>query len=85
MSETLHQLEQLAATGTWDGPSYRYRGAEIHCLPGGQVCGLAMTGRSLNGVTFGVAGAITPLIDAWLDEGQLPRRLRSADQSAART
>lgn len=34
-----------------------------------------MAGHPLNGVTFGVTGTITPLFDAWLDEGQLPRRL----------
>lgn len=28
MSDAPHQLEQLAATGAWDGPRYRYRGAE---------------------------------------------------------
>jgi len=29
-----HPIEQLAAVGPWDGPSYRYRGADIHCCPG---------------------------------------------------
>ena len=30
----------------------------------------------LNGLTFGVVGTITPLVDIWLDEGRLPRYLR---------
>jgi hypothetical protein len=80
MTDTLHQLEQLAAAGAWDGPSSRYRGAEIPCLPSGHVCGLKMPGHPLNGVTFGVPGTITPLVDAWLDEGQLPRHLRQNER-----
>jgi hypothetical protein len=71
-----HPLEQLAAIGPWGSPSYRYRGAEIHCCPGGHVCGLVLQDHPLNGVTFGVVGTITPLVDAWLDEGRLPRYLR---------
>jgi hypothetical protein len=30
--------------GPWGGPVYRYRGAEIRCDKGGQVCGLFMEG-----------------------------------------
>ena len=77
MSDPPHPLEQLAATGSWDGPSYRYRGANIHCLSGGHVCGLVMPDHPLNGATFGVAGTIKPLIDIWLDETRLPRYLRN--------
>ena len=80
MTETPHHLEQLAATGAWDGPSYRYRGAEIRCLPGGHVCGLVMAGHPLNGVTFGVPGTITHLVDAWLDDGRLPLHLRPSER-----
>src|SRR4051794_28885540 len=47
-----HLLEQLATVGPWSGPSYRYRGGEIHCLPGGHVCGLVMRDHPLNGVTL---------------------------------
>ena len=60
MSDSPHPLEHLAAAGPWDGPSYQYRGAEIHCLPGGNVCGLKVPGHPLNGDTFGVPGTITP-------------------------
>ena len=41
------QLVQTSAQGPWNGPSYRYRGAEIHCLPGGHVCGLVMRDHPL--------------------------------------
>ena len=64
-----HPVQQLAATAPWDGPSYRYCGAELHCLPGGHVCGLTMPDHPLNGATFGVPGTITPIVDLWLDEG----------------
>ena len=48
---------------------------------GGQVlCGLKMPGHPLNGVTFGVPGTITPLVDIWLDEGRLPRHLRQNER-----
>jgi hypothetical protein len=71
-----HQIQQLAATGPWGGPSYRYRGVEIHCCPGGHVCGLTMRDHPLNGATFGVVGTVTPLVDLWLDEGRLPGHIR---------
>lgn len=41
-------------------------------MKGGHVCGLAMEGHPLGGLTFGVVGTITPLVDLWLDEGRLP-------------
>ena len=87
-----HLLEHVAATGPLDGPSYRYHGAEIHCLPGGHVCGLVMPDHPLNGATFGVpslkrtavttgfslevVGTITPLVDLRLDERRLPQNIR---------
>jgi hypothetical protein len=73
---SLHPLEQLAATGPWGGPSYRYRGAEIRCCPGGHVCGLLMPEHPLNGSTFGVVGTVTPLVDLWVDERRLPQYIR---------
>jgi hypothetical protein len=76
MSDPSDPLEQLAATGPWDGPFYRYRGAEIHCCPGGHVCDLVLQDHPLNGVTFGVVGTITSLVDVSLDERRLPRHLR---------
>ena len=66
------QLVQTAAQGPWDSPTYSYRGARIECMKGGHVCGLFMPAHSLHGSTFGVVGTITPLIDLWTDEGQLP-------------
>jgi hypothetical protein len=73
---SLHQLQQLAAVGPWRGPSYQYRGAEIHCYLGGHVCGLVLRDHSLNGVIFGVVGTITPLVDAGVDEERLSRHTR---------
>ena len=58
----------------------RHWGANLPCLPGGHACGLVMAGHPLNGVTFGVPGTITPLVDTWLDEGQLPAHLRSNER-----
>jgi hypothetical protein len=76
MSDSFHPIEQLSPEGPRDGPSYRYRGAEIHCCPGGHVCGLTMRDHPLNGATFGVVGTVTPLVDLWLDEGRLPGYIR---------
>jgi hypothetical protein len=39
---------------------------------GGHVCGLVMEGHPLDGLTFGAVGTVTPLIDGWVDAGQLP-------------
>ena len=78
MPESLpHPLEQLAAAGPWGGPSYRYRGAEIRCCPGGHVCGLVMPEHPLHKSTFGAPGTITPLVDLRLDEGRLPSYMQS--------
>ena len=71
-----YPLEQLAAVGPWDGPTYHFRGAEIRCCPGGHVCGLVMLGHPLDGRIFGVPGTITPLVDLWLDERRLPVHIR---------
>jgi hypothetical protein len=71
-----HLLEQRSAAGPWDGPSYRDRGADIHCLPGGHVCGLTMPNHPINGATFGVPGTITPIVDLWVDEQRLPQHIR---------
>ena len=76
MPDLPHPLEQIASAGPWDGPSYRYRGAEIMCIPGGRVCGLVMRGHPLNGGTFGTVSTITRLVDLWLDEGRLARHIR---------
>ncbi len=65
-------LEQMAPVGPHGGPSYRYRGARIECGPGGHVCVLFMDGHPLDGVSFGVVGTITPLVDLWVEERRLP-------------
>jgi hypothetical protein len=31
-----------------------------------------MDGHPLTGMSFGVAGTITPLVDLWLEKGRLP-------------
>ncbi len=36
-----------------------------------------MPDHPLNGLTFGVVGTITPLVDIWLDEGRLPNHIRA--------
>ena len=46
-------------------------------MKGAHVCGLHMPGHPLDGCTFGVVGAITPLVDIWLDEGRLPNYMRA--------
>ena len=67
------QLVQTAARGPLGGPTYSYRGGRIDCMKGGRVCGLFMPDHPLHGSTFGSGpGTITPLVDLWLDEGQLP-------------
>ena len=83
MSASSHPLEQLAATGPWGSPSYRYRGAEIHRCSGGHVCGLVMRDHPLNGATFGVLGTITPLVDLRLDEGRLPRYIDISERRSS--
>ena len=41
--------------------------------PGGHVRGPFLEERPLRGLTCGVAGTTTPLVDLWLDEGGCPR------------
>ena len=72
--------EQTAAQGPRRGPTYIYRGARIECGPGGHVCGLFLDGHPLDGMTFGVVGTITPLVDLWLDEGRLPDHMRAVSK-----
>ncbi len=74
---TRPQPELTAAEGSWSGPTYAYRGAEIRCLKGGHVCGLLMEGRPLDGLSFGVVGTVTPLVDIWADHGRLPDHMRA--------
>jgi hypothetical protein len=75
----LPQPVQTAAQGPWGGPTYSYRGARIECLPGGHVCALFMPEHPLHGLTFGVVGTITPLVDLWTDESRLPAYMRPRD------
>ena len=74
---------ETATVCPWGGPVYRHRGAETRCAKGGHVCSLFMEGHPLHGSSFGVAGTITPLIDAWLDEGRLPSHMRAVPKTAA--
>jgi hypothetical protein len=76
-----HALEETAATGSLEGPSYVYRGAVIDCMKGGHVCRLSMPAHPLHGQSFGVAGTITPLVDLWLDEGRLPSYMRAVPKA----
>lgn len=71
--ERHHPLIETAIEGQLGGPSYIYRGAVIDCLKGGHVCLLSMDGHPLSGMSFGVAGTITPLVDLWLGEGRRSR------------
>ncbi len=41
------------------------------------MCGLVMPGHPLDGMTFGVPGTITPLVDLWIKEGRLPDHMRA--------
>ena len=69
--------ELVTQTGPWSGPVYRYRGAEIRCMPGGHVCTLFLDRHPLHERSFGVPGTITPLVDLWLDERRLPDYMRA--------
>ena len=40
-----------------------------------------MEARPLHGLSFGVAGTITPLIDLSLDEGRLPYSMRAVPKA----
>jgi hypothetical protein len=71
-----HQLEPKAAEGPWGGPTYAYRGARIECHKGAHVCGLFLEGHPLHRMSFGVPGTITPLVDLWVEKGELPGYMR---------
>jgi hypothetical protein len=48
------------------------------CQKGGYVCRLILDGHPLTGMSFGVAGTITLLVDLWIEEGRLPSYMRTA-------
>jgi hypothetical protein len=50
-------------------------------MKGGHVCRLILDGHPLTGMSFGVAGTITPLVDLWLDEGRLPAYMRAVPKA----
>ena len=79
-----HPLVETALDGQLGSPSYTYRGAVIDCMKGGHVCLLSMDGHPLIGMSFGVAGTITPLVDLWLDEGRLPGYMRMSQKVGRR-
>ena len=68
--------ERSAMVGPQGGPSYRYRGAIIHCRPDGQACTLLMPDNPFHRWGFGSVDVITPLIDLWLEEGRMPKYMR---------
>jgi hypothetical protein len=72
-----YQLIETALEGPLGGPSYGYRSAVIDCMKGGHVCRLLLPAHPLTGMSFGVVGTITPLVDLWLDEGRLPAYMRA--------
>jgi hypothetical protein len=76
-----HQLTETAVEGPLGGPSYGYRGAVIDCMKGGHVCRLLLPAHPLTGMSFGVAGTITPLVDLWLDERRLPSYMRAVPKA----
>ena len=71
------QLTQMAAQRPWGGPTYSYREARVECCPGGHVCGLFMPEHPLHGMSFGVVGTVTALVDLWADAGRLPSHMRA--------
>jgi hypothetical protein len=71
----------VAEVGPAGGPHYRYRGAEILCARGGHVCRLAMAGHPLDGITMGVVGTLTPLVDLWIEEKRLPHWMRAVPKA----
>ena len=73
-----HQLKVIADEGVLGGPSYCYRGAVIDCMKGGHMYRLALSEHPLSGMSFGVAGTITPLVDLWFDAGRLPDYMRAS-------
>ena len=79
MTDAPHRPEPelVTAEGPWGGPVYAHRGAEIRCHKGRHVRALFMEGHPLHGMTFGVVGTITPLVDLWVEERRLPAYMRS--------
>jgi len=45
------------------------------------VCGLLMNGHPLHGLTCGVPGTVTSLVDRWLDTGRLPSYMRAVPEA----
>jgi hypothetical protein len=76
-----YQLIETALEGPVGGPSYGYRGVVIDCMKGGHVCRLLLPTHPLTGMSFGVAGTITLLVDFWLDEGRLPAYMRAVPKA----
>ena len=70
-------LELVTAEAPWGGPVFRYRSAEIRCAKDSHVCVLFMPDHPLDGMTFGVPGTITPLVDLWIRERRLPDHMRA--------
>ena len=60
-----HPLTETAPAGQFGGPTYTYRDARIDCMKGRHVCRLTMDGHPLTGMSFGVAGTITPRVGLW--------------------
>jgi hypothetical protein len=40
-------------------------------------------GHPLNGLTFGVVGSITPLVDGWIDAGRLPGFMQAVPRQSS--
>jgi hypothetical protein len=76
-----YPLVETAFDGPLGGPSYAYQSAVIDCMKGGHVCRLSMNEHPLSGMSFGVAGTITPLVDLWLEEGRLPDYMRTSPKA----
>ncbi len=69
---TRPQPELVTAEGPRGGPVFRYRGAEIRCAKGGDVCVLFMEGHPFHGATFGTVGTVSLLVDLWIEGRLLP-------------
>lgn len=67
-----HEVELVADTGPWGGPTRRYRGARIEANSKGLLYGLFLEGHPWNGRTMGNFENMIPLIDAWLDGTEPP-------------
>jgi hypothetical protein len=64
----------------WDGHTGRLFG---RCQAKSHKCGSApddLGGHSFFGQTFGVVGAVTPLINLRLDEGRLPDHMKAVPE-----